>query len=83
MHHLSPVNTFFFSLFINIWILSSEWVSFSNSYYVIASSLKKLAEKGCWDVAERKTNKDKQLIEYLVSFFQNFTTVMHYFICYV
>ncbi|KAI4301716.1 hypothetical protein L6164_034967 [Bauhinia variegata] len=30
------------------------------------SSLKKLAEKGCWDVAEAKTNSDKHLIEYLV-----------------
>ncbi|GMN44000.1 hypothetical protein TIFTF001_013194 [Ficus carica] len=30
------------------------------------SSLKKLAEKGCWDVAEAKTNKDRQLLEYLV-----------------
>uniref|UniRef100_A0A7N0U816 3'-5' exonuclease domain-containing protein n=1 Tax=Kalanchoe fedtschenkoi TaxID=63787 RepID=A0A7N0U816_KALFE len=30
------------------------------------SSLKKLAEKGCWDVAEAKTNNDRQLIEYLV-----------------
>ncbi|KAK2977713.1 hypothetical protein RJ640_013731, partial [Escallonia rubra] len=30
------------------------------------SSLKKLAEKGCWDVAETRTNNDKQLLEYLV-----------------
>ncbi|KAF7817961.1 Exonuclease mut-7-like isoform A [Senna tora] len=30
------------------------------------SSLKKLAEKGYWDVAEARTNSDKQLIEYLV-----------------
>ncbi|XP_058190029.1 uncharacterized protein LOC131307510 isoform X1 [Rhododendron vialii] len=30
------------------------------------SSLKKLAEKGCWDIAEAKTNGDKQLLEYLV-----------------
>ncbi|PON89518.1 hypothetical protein TorRG33x02_146620 [Trema orientale] len=30
------------------------------------SSLKKLAEKGCWDVAEARTNKDRQLLEYLV-----------------
>ncbi|KAK3036748.1 hypothetical protein RJ639_029713 [Escallonia herrerae] len=29
-------------------------------------SLKKLAEKGCWDVAETRTNNDKQLLEYLV-----------------
>ncbi|KMZ63303.1 hypothetical protein ZOSMA_419G00040 [Zostera marina] len=28
--------------------------------------LKKLAEKGCWDVAEFKTNKDRQLLDYLV-----------------
>lgn len=30
------------------------------------SSLKKLAEKGCWDVAERKTKGDKQFLEFLV-----------------
>lgn len=30
------------------------------------SSLKKLAEKGCWEVAEAKTNSDRQLLEYLV-----------------
>ncbi|KAK6911630.1 3'-5' exonuclease domain [Dillenia turbinata] len=30
------------------------------------SSLKKLAEKGCWDVAELKANRNCQLIEYLV-----------------
>ncbi|CAA3020195.1 uncharacterized protein ZK1098.3-like isoform X2 [Olea europaea var. sylvestris] len=30
------------------------------------SSLKKLAEKGVWDVAEAKANADKQLLEYLV-----------------
>nr|XP_011466152.1 PREDICTED: uncharacterized protein LOC101292807 isoform X2 [Fragaria vesca subsp. vesca] len=30
------------------------------------SSLKKLAEKGCWDVAEAKTKSDRQLLEYLV-----------------
>ncbi|KAM7481753.1 hypothetical protein LguiB_006336 [Lonicera macranthoides] len=30
------------------------------------SSLKKLAEKGCWDVAEARTNCDRQLLEYLV-----------------
>lgn len=33
------------------------------------SSLKKLAEKGCWEVAEAKTNGDRQLLEYLVSSF--------------
>ncbi|XP_041016662.1 uncharacterized protein LOC121259220 isoform X1 [Juglans microcarpa x Juglans regia] len=31
------------------------------------SSLKKLAEKGCWEVAEAKTNRDRQLLEYLVN----------------
>ncbi|XVF05976.1 hypothetical protein REPUB_Repub06bG0008100 [Reevesia pubescens] len=30
------------------------------------SALKKLAEKACWDVAEARTNGDRQLIEYLV-----------------
>ncbi|KAK4273405.1 hypothetical protein QN277_021816 [Acacia crassicarpa] len=30
------------------------------------SSIKKLAEKGCWDVAEARTNGDRQLVEYLV-----------------
>ncbi|GAU21515.1 hypothetical protein TSUD_34780, partial [Trifolium subterraneum] len=30
------------------------------------SSLKSLAEKGCWDVAEARTNNDRQLMEYLV-----------------
>ncbi|XP_031269534.1 uncharacterized protein LOC116128004 [Pistacia vera] len=30
------------------------------------SSLKQLAEKACWDVAEAKTKGDKQLLEYLV-----------------
>lgn len=30
------------------------------------SSLKKLAEKGCWDVAESKTKGDKRFIEFLV-----------------
>ncbi|CAA3007013.1 exonuclease mut-7 homolog isoform X2 [Olea europaea var. sylvestris] len=30
------------------------------------SSLKKLAEKGVWDVAEARANADKQLLEYLV-----------------
>ncbi|KAE8685016.1 Polynucleotidyl transferase isoform 3 [Hibiscus syriacus] len=29
------------------------------------STLKQLSEKGCWDVAEAKTNGDRQLIEYL------------------
>ncbi|XP_047308918.1 uncharacterized protein LOC124912354 [Impatiens glandulifera] len=30
------------------------------------SSLKNLAEKGCWDVAEAKAKGDKQLIQYMV-----------------
>ncbi|TKY52290.1 Exonuclease mut-7 [Spatholobus suberectus] len=30
------------------------------------SSLRSLAEKGCWDVAEARTNNDSQLMEYLV-----------------
>ncbi|RDX91573.1 Exonuclease mut-7-like protein [Mucuna pruriens] len=30
------------------------------------SSLKNLAEKGCWDVAEARTKNDRQLMEYLV-----------------
>ncbi|XP_072959906.1 uncharacterized protein [Typha angustifolia] len=30
------------------------------------SLLKKLAEKGCWDIAELRTKKDKKLLEYLV-----------------
>lgn len=30
------------------------------------SSLKSLAEKGCWDVAEARTNNDRQLMEYLI-----------------
>ncbi|XP_056165521.1 uncharacterized protein LOC115667152 isoform X3 [Syzygium oleosum] len=30
------------------------------------SSMKQLAEKGCWDVAESKAKGDKQFIEYLV-----------------
>ncbi|KAJ0078589.1 hypothetical protein Patl1_22285 [Pistacia atlantica] len=32
-------------------------------------SLKQLAEKACWDVAEAKTKGDKQLLEYLVGSF--------------
>ncbi|XP_019428957.1 PREDICTED: uncharacterized protein LOC109336675 isoform X1 [Lupinus angustifolius] len=31
------------------------------------SSIKNLAQKGCWDVAEARTNNDRQLMEYLVS----------------
>ncbi|XP_077218934.1 uncharacterized protein LOC143853094 isoform X2 [Tasmannia lanceolata] len=30
------------------------------------SLLKKLAKKGCWDIAEARTNNDRQLVEYLV-----------------
>ncbi|XP_019187985.1 PREDICTED: uncharacterized protein LOC109182304 [Ipomoea nil] len=30
------------------------------------SKLKKLAEKGCWDIAEARTKNDRQLLEYLV-----------------
>lgn len=30
------------------------------------SLLKKLAEKGCWDIAEQRTRSDRQLVEYLV-----------------
>ncbi|XP_057963340.1 uncharacterized protein LOC131154532 [Malania oleifera] len=30
------------------------------------SSLKKLAEKGCWEIAEANINDDRELIEYLV-----------------
>ncbi|CAN4110989.1 unnamed protein product [Withania somnifera] len=33
------------------------------------SKLKKLAEKGCWDVAEARVNDDRQLLEYLASIF--------------
>lgn len=32
----------------------------------VHSSLKKLAEKGCWDIAEIKTNNERPLLEYLV-----------------
>ncbi|KAK1291904.1 hypothetical protein QJS10_CPB17g01166 [Acorus calamus] len=35
-------------------------------YLYKESSIKKLAEKGCWDVAEFKTNNNRQLLEYLV-----------------
>ncbi|KAJ0521820.1 putative DNA helicase [Helianthus annuus] len=30
------------------------------------SSLKKLAEKGCWDIAEMRAKSDRQLLEYIV-----------------
>ncbi|CAI9287269.1 unnamed protein product [Lactuca saligna] len=30
------------------------------------STLKKLAEKGCWDIAEMRAKSDRQLLEYLV-----------------
>lgn len=40
---------------------------FSDAYHICKeSSLRKLAEKGCWDVAEAKTHGDRQLLEYLV-----------------
>ncbi|OWM62909.1 uncharacterized protein LOC116214656 isoform X2 [Punica granatum] len=40
---------------------------FSDVYHLCKeSSLKKLAEKGCWDVAELKAKGNKRLIEYLV-----------------
>ncbi|KAL8234479.1 hypothetical protein R6Q59_020579 [Mikania micrantha] len=32
----------------------------------ICSTLKKLAEKGCWDIAETRAKSDRQLLEYLV-----------------
>lgn len=41
---------------------------------LICSSIKNLAEKGCWDVAEARTNNDRQLMEYLVS---NYFHVLH------
>lgn len=37
-----------------------------NNYDSTHSSLKNLAEKGCWDVAEAKTKSNKQFLEYLV-----------------
>ncbi|KAL1219142.1 3'-5' exonuclease [Cardamine amara subsp. amara] len=37
------------------------------SYKCKESELKDLAEKACWDVAERKAKGDKQLLEYLVN----------------
>lgn len=36
------------------------------NYLYKESSLKKLAEKGCWDVAEVRAKKDTKLMEYLV-----------------
>ncbi|PHT98674.1 hypothetical protein BC332_32333 [Capsicum chinense] len=33
---------------------------------LVYSKLKKLAEKGCWDVAEARINENRQLLEYLV-----------------
>jgi hypothetical protein len=35
--------------------------------FCICSSLKKLAEKGCWDVAEVRAKKETKLMEYLVT----------------
>ncbi|KAF8387785.1 hypothetical protein HHK36_026440 [Tetracentron sinense] len=40
---------------------------FPDVYYMCRKrSLKKQAEKGCWDIAEAKTNNDRQLVEYVV-----------------
>lgn len=40
---------------------------FPNECYLYKESvLKKLAEKGCWDIAELRAQKDRQLMEYLV-----------------
>nr|CAD1828539.1 unnamed protein product [Ananas comosus var. bracteatus] len=40
---------------------------FPDVYYMYKESLlKKLAEKGCWDIAEQRTKKDKKLLEYLL-----------------
>ncbi|MQM09323.1 hypothetical protein Taro_042189, partial [Colocasia esculenta] len=40
---------------------------FPDAYHLYKqSSLKKLAEKGCWDVAEIRAKNDQQLLEYLV-----------------
>ncbi|GAB4835758.1 hypothetical protein Ancab_000667 [Ancistrocladus abbreviatus] len=40
---------------------------FPDAYYKYKESLlKKLAEKGCWDVAEERINNDRRLLEYLV-----------------
>ncbi|AQK93255.1 uncharacterized protein LOC100382828 [Zea mays] len=36
------------------------------SYLYKESSVKKLAEKGCWDIAETRAKKDTKLLEYLV-----------------
>ncbi|CAK9157743.1 unnamed protein product [Ilex paraguariensis] len=46
------------------------------------SSLKKLAEKGCWGVAEARTNSDRQLLEYLVGIFlyEQLLTFFHFFV---
>lgn len=53
------------------WILDAHVKFFSSLYlnrtsFQQCSSLKKLAEKGCWDIAEIRTNSDRQLVEYLV-----------------
>jgi len=36
------------------------------SYLYKESLVKKLAEKGCWDIAEARAKKEKKLVEYLV-----------------
>lgn len=49
--------------------------------YSNCSSLKKLAEKGLWDIAEARTNNDKQLLEYLVSGFE-VLNISNYQLCF-
>lgn len=51
-----------------IWKLSSLYLPcLIKKFTCKCSLLKKLAEKGLWDLAELKTNKDRRLVEYLVS----------------
>jgi hypothetical protein len=35
-------------------------------HFTICSLVKKLAEKGCWDIAETRAKKETKLLEYLV-----------------
>ena len=35
--------------------------------FFFCSLVKKLAEKGCWDIAEARAKKEKKLVEYLVT----------------
>ncbi|XP_056165528.1 uncharacterized protein LOC115667152 isoform X8 [Syzygium oleosum] len=44
----------------------SHCIENSKTNLFFCSSMKQLAEKGCWDVAESKAKGDKQFIEYLV-----------------